>query len=70
MVEEMISIEESFLRPSAEYPDGSYLCKVGGKVQMATGFFEKEHPGYPSPYWHGKAPVVMWDGPASYPWRP
>lgn len=64
-----IKIEERFMKPSSEYPDGSYLRIVGGNVEMATGYFAKQYPDKPSPYWHGKPPsfVVDWD--REWPWK-
>lgn len=58
-----MSVEERYMRPTPEFPTGSYLRMVGGRVEIATGFYEKEYPGHPSPYWHGGPPFVMidWD---------
>lgn len=63
-----IGVEERYIRPSAEYPDGSYLRKVDGVVEVATGFYALEFPDKPSPYWHGKAPFVMLDT-SEWPWE-
>ena len=54
-------IEELYVRPTAEYPQGSWLYKIGDRVEAATGFYEKEYPGHPSPYFHGGAPFVILD---------
>lgn len=59
MDEPTVEVRESFMRPDAEYPHGSYLRIVAGNVEMATGRFEKEHPGHPSPYIGGLPPLVM-----------
>jgi len=63
-----IGVEERYIRPNAEYPDGSYLRKVDGVVEVATGFYALEFPDKPSPYWHGKAPFVMLDT-SEWPWE-
>ncbi len=56
-----IKVEERFMKPTAEYPMGSYLRMVGGNVDIATGFYEKQFPGHPSLYWHGGPPFVVFD---------
>jgi hypothetical protein len=62
-----ICIEERYMRPTAEYPQGSYLRKVAGNVEMATGWYEKEHPGHPSLYFHKGPPFVMLTEKADWP---
>jgi hypothetical protein len=64
----LVEITETFMRPSAEYPDGSYMQIVGGKVTMATGYYATLHPDKPSPYWHGKAPFFYIDT-SDWPWK-
>ena len=54
-----ICVEQRYMRPTAEYPQGSYLHKIGDNVIMATGWYEKEYPGHPSLYFHGGPPFVM-----------
>lgn len=56
-----VVIEDHFMTPSAAYPDGSYMRKVAGEVQVATGYYATIHPGKPSLYWHGGPPCVMVD---------
>lgn len=56
-----VSIEDRYMRPSAEYPYGSWLHKIGGEVTVATGYFAIEHPGKPSPYFHDGPPFVVLD---------
>ena len=34
-----VPVEEYYIGPSAEWPDGSYMKKIGGKVAMATGYY-------------------------------
>ena len=55
------NVQESYIKSSPEYPMGSYLRKVAGEVQIATGWFEKEFPGLPSPYFHGGPPFMVID---------
>lgn len=54
-----VSIEDRVMNPSAEYPDGSWLHTVNGKVEVATGHYATIYPDKPSPYWHGKPPFVI-----------
>jgi hypothetical protein len=35
-----VTIRETFERPSSEYPQGSYLFRVGSRFVLATGRFE------------------------------
>jgi hypothetical protein len=56
-----ILVEDRYIKPSIEYPDGSWLHLVNGEVKVATGYFAKEYPSKPSPYWHGGAPFVVID---------
>lgn len=63
-----IGIEECYMRPTAEYPQGSWLYKVGDIVQVATGYFALEYPDKPSPYWHGSAPYFVVDI-GEWPWQ-
>jgi hypothetical protein len=58
---EYVPVEEHYKRPDAEYPDGSWMHKIGGEVTIATGYYAKLHPGKPSPYFHGGPPFVMMD---------
>jgi hypothetical protein len=62
-----VSVVETFMRATPEYPDGSYLLEVAGVVQMATGYYATLYPDKPSLYWHGKAPVVLMDM-SAWPW--
>lgn len=63
-----IAIEERFIAPSQEWPDGSYLCTVDGKVEIATGVYAIDHPDKPSPYFHGRAPFVVLNC-DNWPWN-
>lgn len=56
-----ICVEERYMKPTAEYPRGSYLRLIDGKPDMATGWYEKEYPGHPSLYFHKGPPFVMID---------
>jgi hypothetical protein len=56
-----VTVEEHYMRPSAEYPDGSWMHKVGDRVEVATGYFAIEHPGKPSPYFHDGPPFIFVD---------
>jgi hypothetical protein len=56
-----IEVVETYMRPSAEYPNGSYMQTVDGKVQVATGLYATLHPGKPSYDWHGGVPFVFLD---------
>ena len=62
-----IKITESYMRPTAEYPQGSWLYKIGDRIEAATGFYEQEYPGHPSPYFHGGPPFVMFTETADWP---
>jgi hypothetical protein len=59
-----VVIEEHFLKPSAEYPDGSYMRKVGGEVEIATGFYSLKYPDKPSLYFHKGTPYFFFDLPS------
>ena len=61
-------ITETYARPSAEYPMGSYLCRIGDIVQIATGVFAQEFPDHPSLYMHGGPPFVLWEH-VDLPWE-
>lgn len=63
-----ISIEERYMRPTPEFPQGSYLRLVDGRVEMAIGAYEKEYPGHPSFYWHGGPPFVVCEI-GDWPWE-
>jgi hypothetical protein len=65
-----IYVEERYMFPTAEYPQGSWLYKVGDDVKVATGCYALEYPNKPSPYWHGGAPFVMIDTKewGEFPW--
>ncbi len=56
-----IQVEDRYIKPTPEFPDGSYLHTVDGKVKVATGYYAKIYPGKPSPYWHGRAPIFVVD---------
>jgi hypothetical protein len=56
-----VTVEERYMKPTAEYPQGSYLRLIAGKPDIATGWYEKEYPGHPSMYWHGGPPFVMFE---------
>lgn len=61
MCEPEVTIEERFMKATDEYPMRSYLRTIGGKVDVATGFFERKHPGHPSLLAHGGPPFVLFD---------
>jgi hypothetical protein len=63
-----IAIEERYMRPTKEFPLGSYLRLVDGKAEIATGVYEAEYPGHPSPYWHGGPPFVVYET-GDWPWE-
>ena len=54
-------VEDRYMDPTAEYPNGSWLHKVGDRVEVATGYFAIEHPGKPSPYFHEGPPFFFVD---------
>lgn len=56
-----VEIKEWVRKPTDEYPMGSYLRTIGGKVDVATGFYEKMYPGHPSLYFHGGPPFVLFE---------
>ncbi len=63
-----IEVVDQYIRPSAEYTSGSWLHRVGDHVEVATGYFAIEHPGKPSPYWHGGPPFIVLDLEREWPW--
>ena len=68
--EPRVEIRETFMKPTAEWPEGGYLREVGGTVEIATGYFATIYPDKPSPYWHGRAPaVILWDNPSVEEWH-
>lgn len=66
--EKYIRVEDHYIRPSAEWPDGSYMQKIGGKVIVATGHYSKLYPDKASLDWHGKPPFSMLHL-DSWPWE-
>lgn len=56
-----VTVTDRCMKPTAEYPDGSWLHKVGDRVEVATGYFAIEHPGKPSPYFHDGPPFFVVD---------
>jgi len=69
--EKSVAIVERFIRPSADYPDGSYIQIVNGEVTIATGKYATIYPHKPSYQLHGESPFVMVDTSewAKLPWR-
>jgi hypothetical protein len=63
-----VCVEDRYIKPSAEYPDGSWLHIVNGEVTIATGYYSYEYPDKPSPYWHGGPPFVFIDT-SEWPWE-
>lgn len=59
-------MREYIERPTAEFPQGSYLEILGDRVTMATGRFAGLGP--PSLYWHGGPPVVIYQS-EKWPWE-
>jgi hypothetical protein len=60
-MDDRIQVVWKYMRPTAEYPQGSYLHKVGDQVTMATGYYAIEYPGFPSFDWHGGPPIFVVD---------
>ena len=56
-----ISVEDRYMKPTPEYPDGSWLHTIDGNVEVATGYYATIYPDKPSLYWHGGPPFVMID---------
>ena len=56
-----IAVEDRYMYPSAEYPQGSWLHIVDGEVQIATGHYAKEYPDKPSLCFHQRPPFVVMD---------
>jgi hypothetical protein len=68
MYADRVAVKESYMRPTSEYPMGSYKLEVGGKIITACGAFAQE--GVPdSPYWHGGPPFVTYTELGSWPWK-
>ena len=63
-----VGVEDRYMKPSAEYPDGSWLHTVGGKVEVATGHYATIYPDKPSPYFHGGEPFFLIDT-SEWPWE-
>lgn len=64
-----ICVEDRYMHPTKEYPDGSWIHIVDGEVEVATGYYAYEYPDKPSPYFHKGPPFVSlkhfdgpWDG--------
>lgn len=66
-MEPVVKITDQYMRPTAEYPESSWLHKIGDEVTVATGYYAALHPGKPSPYWHGGPPFVFVDT-NDWPW--
>lgn len=66
---ESVAVEEHYMHPSAEYPDGSYMHKIGGEVTIATGHFATLHPDKKSLYWHGDQPPFVFIDTTNWPWN-
>lgn len=62
---EMVTVREYLERPTAEFPQGSYLETIGDRVTMATGRFSGLGP--PSLYWHGGPPFAVYQF-DKWPW--
>lgn len=56
-----IQVEDRYIKPTPEFPDGSYLHTVDGKVKVATGYYATIYPDNPSPYWRGGPPYFVVD---------
>jgi hypothetical protein len=54
-----IGVEDRYIKPSTEYPDGSWLHTVNGKVEVATGYYATLYPDKPSFYWHTGPPFLI-----------
>lgn len=63
-----ISVVETYMTPTLEYPYGSYMRQVAGVVEVATGYYATLHPGKPSLYWHGGPPFVVFAA-ADWKWE-
>jgi hypothetical protein len=56
-----VTLEERYMRSTAEYPMGSYLRLVDGKPEVATGWYEHLYPGHPSFDFHKGPPFIVID---------
>lgn len=63
-----ICVEDRYMKPTWENPEGSWLHLVDGKVQIATGYYSTLYPDKPSPYWHGGAPFILFET-VDAPWE-
>jgi hypothetical protein len=63
-----VLVEDRYMKPTPDYPDGSWLHKVGDEVIVATGYYATLYTDKPSLYWHGGPPFVMIDT-ADWPWK-
>ena len=63
-----ICVEDRWMAPCAQFPDGSWLHTVDGKVMVATGYYATIHSDKPSPYFHNGPPFVVLDT-AEWPWE-
>jgi len=63
-----ICVEDRYMSPTAEYPQGSWLHIVDGEVSIATGYYAYEYPDKPSPYFHGGPPFLVLE-PFEVPWK-
>jgi len=63
-----ILVEDRYIKPTAEYPNGSWMHTVDGKVEVATGYYATIYPDKPSLYFHGGPPFVILE-PFEVPWE-
>lgn len=63
-----VCVEDRYMKPSAEYPDGSWLHIVDGKVMVATGYYATIHPDKPSPHFSNGPPFLMFES-SAWPWE-
>ena len=59
MTADTVCVQDSYMKPTSEYPWGSWLHTIDGEVTVATGYYAQEYPNKPSPYWHKGPPFVM-----------
>lgn len=63
-----ICVEDRYMKPTPEYPQGSWLHTVAGNVEVATGYYATIYPDKPSPYFHGVPPFVFLEN-FDVPWK-
>ena len=67
-VGESIGVEDRYMKANAEFPNGSWLNTVDGKVMIATGYYATIHPDKPSRHFHKGPPFLMFES-SAWPWE-